>query len=107
MTRPKRVVSDQNGGYNVNVQRKEIWTKLVPAAAVLMTGAGFGIQAVVEDIHELIVEAPLVEHRIEVLEARANATDEILLELQGAVVRLTAVLEDIEANHLNPTEDDS
>ena len=83
----KRIRSDGNGGWNVNVQKREWWK--VGLTGVFLVGAlTMAGQTLVEDIHNLVVKDSLTEHRLGQLEKRQRDVEKLLSEMHTAMTRL-------------------
>lgn len=83
----RRIRSDGNGGWDVNVQRKE-WWKVGLIGAVLVGAFTMAGETLIEDIHGLVIKDSLTEHRLEQLEARQENVEELVSELRDTMMKL-------------------
>lgn len=105
-----RAKSDGNGGYDINVQRRELW-KLVGGSGILIIALGAGAQALGEQAWEILandraqqqkigqLDQSMRDHQIEFMQHekdQAELVRDFLLEMQGVreeLVRVRTTLE--------------
>lgn len=92
----RRVTSDGNGGHLVKVERSE-WKKVVAAAAIILSTFGYAGKSVVDDVMRSAKNDPVQDIGIQ---HNADAIKALQIWVETAndtLVRLTTVLEQLEA----------
>lgn len=83
----KRIRSDGNGGWDVNVQKRE-WWKVGLIGALLIGALTMAGETLVEDLHGLVVKDQLTEHRLSQLEGRQERVEGLVSELRDTMTKL-------------------
>lgn len=83
----KRIRSDGNGGWDVNVQKRE-WWKVGLIGALLIGALTMAGETLVEDLHGLVVKDQLTEHRLKQLEGRQERVEGLVSELRDTMTKL-------------------
>lgn len=89
----KRWEKNGDDEYHVKFKPREIWTRLVPAASLVLALAGFSARTIISDVHDVVVDAPVKEHRLDELEQRATALESTVQEIHETLILLNATQE--------------